>query len=234
MSVIHLEPRDRNVAVNGPPSVRLVAAGLSALAAIAIVLAYPCAADAASYTWTGNASTNWGAAGNWHPATVPGPADEADFGGIFTNSPSLSNSPYVGQLHTLGNLSQSFTATVNSGLLSLMATNNGNIGILVNQDSSPNNVVTLSGPGTVQASNFESLAQQQHQRHGFRNTGQRAIFARCFVERQYGLRNYAHIGRQRQHLDQRRHLRFAGPVDQNRKRQPSSHRVEHLFRDYDN
>lgn len=149
--------------------VRTGAAALAGTVLAASILAAG-AAHAGTYTWTGNSSTDWSTINNWSPATVPGPADEAAFTGSFTNSPVMSGNPYLGQFHAPGSLANSFTASVGGNALSLMATNNGNIGLLIDASSTPNNFVTLSS-GTLLAANFESWINNNANGAGFATPG---------------------------------------------------------------
>ncbi len=154
-------------------STRFPPALASAIACAMLLASFLAAgrAGAAAYTWTGNNSTAWSTSGNWNPSTVPGSGDEADFTGTFTNSPSLAGNPYLGQLHALGALAESFTATVGSGqTLTLEGTNNGNTGILVDYDSIPNNTVTLTG-GAVSVGATQSWLNNNTNGSGFATPG---------------------------------------------------------------
>ncbi|MGN6371156.1 MAG: beta strand repeat-containing protein [Phycisphaerae bacterium] len=117
-------------------------------------------AYAATYTWTGNASTNWYNAGNWSPSAVPSNNDIAKItlSGAITALGQTVNYDYTGPAVTLSQLTVSHAASIfgGTGTLSIPANTltatNENVGDSTNGGPLPGAILQSGGNNTVNAS----------------------------------------------------------------------------------
>jgi len=106
------------------------------------------------FTWVGGTSTDWNLASNWMGGVKPGAGDQAVFNSNYVNLPVVSTPASVGSIFIgspLGALANSIT--VNSTL-----TVAGDITYQSDAQSFRNNILTLSGSGTISAVNFNIIA----------------------------------------------------------------------------